>query len=110
MKSLVVLTLLPIAASESCDAIEKVNGFIGTGGLGFGYGGVNPGAQFPTAPLRLGPDTTYTVGNIGMRMKLSFLKLMLALFVLQDIAISLDTTTMMTRCGHSPTLIWLARE
>lgn len=53
------------ASDQSCHAVDGVNSFIGTGGLGYGYGGVNPGAQFPAGALRLGPDTTNTFGNIG---------------------------------------------
>ena len=30
---------------------------IGTGGIGYGAGGINPGAQVPFGSLRLGPDT-----------------------------------------------------
>ena len=36
-------------------------------GLAFGYGGINPGATYPAGPLRLGPDTSYTVGNADYR-------------------------------------------
>lgn len=31
----------------------------------FSIGGVNPGAQMPHGPMRLGPDTTNTLVNIG---------------------------------------------
>jgi len=48
-------------------AYDKVNSFIATGGLAYGYGGINPGAQYPFGALRLGPDTTYSVGDISWR-------------------------------------------
>ncbi len=54
-----------LASASSCPAVDGVNSFIGTGGLAYGYGGVNPGAQYPSGPLRLGPDSTNTVANIG---------------------------------------------
>ncbi len=54
------------SAAAACPAIEKVNPFIGSGGLAYGYGGVNPGAQLPYSPMRLGPDTTNTLANIGL--------------------------------------------
>lgn len=62
-----VSALLPVAAGAlgSCPAVDRVNSFIGTGGLGYGFGSVNPGAQFPHAPMRLGPDTTNTLANLG---------------------------------------------
>lgn len=55
------------ASANSCPAVDGVNSFIGTGGLAYGYGGVNPGAQYPSGPMRLGPDSTNTVANIGYR-------------------------------------------
>lgn len=54
-------------AAGSCPAVDSVNSFIGTGGIGFGYGGVNPAAQTPNGPMRLGPDTTNTMANVGYR-------------------------------------------
>lgn len=59
--------VLSIAGAEQCPALDNVNSFIGTGGLGFGYGGVNPGAQTPSGPMRLGPDSTNTMANVGYR-------------------------------------------
>jgi putative alpha-1,2-mannosidase len=44
----------------SCAQYDLVNPFIGTGGFGYGYGGLNPAAQLPHGPLRLGPDTMTT--------------------------------------------------
>lgn len=41
--------------------------FVHVQGIGFGYGGVNPGAQFPHGPLRLGPDTTNALPDVGYR-------------------------------------------
>ena len=40
-----------------------VNPLLGSGGLGFGAGSHNPGAQVPFGILRLGPDTVQRVGN-----------------------------------------------
>jgi len=34
-----------------------VDPIIGSGGIGYGAGGINPGAQVPFGSLRLGPDT-----------------------------------------------------
>jgi len=55
------------SALNTCPAIENVNGFIGTGGIGFGYGGVNPAAQYPHGALKLGPDTTNSFVDVGFR-------------------------------------------
>ena len=35
--------------------------------MAFGYGGVNPGAQYPHSPMRLGPDTTNGIFDVGYR-------------------------------------------
>ncbi len=64
---LAAVSVTAAASDPSCRAVDGVNSFIGTGGLAYGYGGVNPGAQYPTGAMRLGPDTTNTFGNIGMR-------------------------------------------
>ena len=61
------LAFIVEASAASCTAIEKVNPFIGSGGLAYGYGGVNPGAQYPHGALRLGPDTTNSFMDIGYR-------------------------------------------
>jgi predicted alpha-1,2-mannosidase len=39
-------------------ALELVDPFIGTGGLGFGYAALTPAAQMPNGLVKLGPDTT----------------------------------------------------
>jgi len=39
-------------------ALERVDPFIGTGGLGFGYAALTPAAQHPNGMVRVGPDTT----------------------------------------------------
>ena len=57
---------LPLALA-SCAQYEKSNVFIGTGGLAYGYGGINPGVSYPSGALRLGPDTTDSVADIGYR-------------------------------------------
>ena len=48
---------LCVAVGKPCDGFNGVSTFIGSGGPAYGYGGVNPGAQYPFSPLRLGPDT-----------------------------------------------------
>jgi hypothetical protein len=64
----ILVALLSYSVSSlNCDAYDKVNCFIASGGLGYGYGGINPGAQLPFSPLRLGPDTTDTVIDISYR-------------------------------------------
>lgn len=61
---LLVATLSIVAAVQNC---EQVNSFIATNGLGYGYGGVNPGAQVPFGALRLGPDTTTYIADMTWR-------------------------------------------
>lgn len=60
MKSLRFLAL--IAAAEA-SLTSFVNPLIGTGGLGFGAGSINPGPQVPGGAMRLGPDTTMVLGE-----------------------------------------------
>jgi putative alpha-1,2-mannosidase len=55
-----------VTASSKCGlAYDLVNPFIASGGPGFGYGAVNPGAQYPLSPLRVGPDTMSSVIDIN---------------------------------------------
>ena len=61
----VVLSLPTFSHSQS--NYDFANPFIGSGGPGFGYGGVNPGAQYPFGALRLGPDTSNTIADISFR-------------------------------------------
>jgi len=65
----VLLALLSLAVcDQECESLlAKVNPFVGTGGLTYGYGSLNPGAQAPFGALRLGPDTTATIANIAWR-------------------------------------------
>jgi predicted alpha-1,2-mannosidase len=56
-----------VSCGNALEACEQVNSFIATGGLAYGYGGINPGAQYPFGPLRLGPDTTYYLVDISYR-------------------------------------------
>ena len=52
---------------DSCSSlIENTNPFLGSAGLGYGYGSVSPAASYPQGPLRLGPDTT-TVADLGFQ-------------------------------------------
>eukprot|EP01032_Pedospumella_encystans_P007754 gene7754-9262_t len=71
MLALFIVTLGAVGSlvqgANVCDEYDKVNPFIGTGGLAYGYGGINPGAQLPFSPLRLGPDTTDTVVDLSYR-------------------------------------------
>ncbi|RYG68502.1 hypothetical protein EON64_05020 [archaeon] len=48
-------------------AYDKVNVFIASGGLAYGYGSINPGAQMPFGAMRLGPDTTIKAADVGYR-------------------------------------------
>ncbi len=61
------LALMSSAAGDNVPCCQQVNSFIGTGGPGYGYGGVNPGAQYPFGALRLGPDTTSSVVDLSFR-------------------------------------------
>ena len=47
--------------------IDATDGLIGSGGLGFGYGGLNPGAGFPYSPFRLGPDTQNSSADVAFQ-------------------------------------------
>jgi predicted alpha-1,2-mannosidase len=62
-----VLAWLNLIAASDLPGCQQVNGFIATGGPAYGYGGINPGAQYPFGALRLGPDTTTTVVDLSFR-------------------------------------------
>lgn len=50
------------AATEGAGSpplVAKVDTRIGSGGKGFGVGGINPGPQVPFGAMRLGPDTSF---------------------------------------------------
>jgi predicted alpha-1,2-mannosidase len=70
MKLLFFLLLL---LAESCgslkcnDLLDLTNPFIGSGGLGYGYGGISPAASFPRGALRLGPDTASSLADTGFQ-------------------------------------------
>jgi predicted alpha-1,2-mannosidase len=64
---LFIVVFINLSIVFSCVSVDKVNVFIASGGLAFGYGGVSPAAQFPNGALRLGPDTTNTLANIEYR-------------------------------------------
>lgn len=55
-----------VAALASHALVEYVDPFIGTGGVGFGIGSLNPGAQVPFGCMRLGPDTTDQTDGINI--------------------------------------------
>lgn len=61
----ILLACLFVLASEAVagDPSQFVDPFIGTGGVGFGIGSINPGAQAPFGALRLGPDTSLGLGT-----------------------------------------------
>lgn len=65
--SLIVAWLNVMNATADVPGCQQVNGFIATGGPGYGYGGINPGAQYPFGALRLGPDTTSTIVDLSFR-------------------------------------------
>ena len=55
-------------ALDDCRSeLQNVNMFLGTGGLAYGYGALNPAAQYPFGGLRLGPDTASTIADISYR-------------------------------------------
>lgn len=54
------LLLLKFAIASDTDGWSAVDTRLGTGGFGFGVGGINPGVQVPFGALRLGPDTSLT--------------------------------------------------
>ena len=56
--------LLFVAAAAKSN-IDVVDTRIGTGGLGWGVGGQNPGAQIPFGACRVGPDTS-TLMNVNL--------------------------------------------
>ena len=56
--------LLFVAATAKSN-IDVVDTRIGTGGLGWGVGGQNPGAQIPFGACRVGPDTS-TLMNVNL--------------------------------------------
>ncbi len=45
----------PITIEQALDAVDP---FIGTGGVGFGYAALTPAAQVPNGLVKLGPDTS----------------------------------------------------
>jgi len=45
-------------AAAATDGWSAVDTRLGTGGFGFGVGGINPGVQVPFGAMRLGPDTS----------------------------------------------------
>ena len=61
---LAVLAAVSVAVRHSAAPTEFVDPHIGTGGLGWGVGGTNPGAQVPFGALRLGPDTALGALNL----------------------------------------------
>eukprot|EP01031_Cornospumella_fuschlensis_P037388 gene37388-45400_t len=61
------VAVLTVVSAADTTAYDKVNVFIATGGLAYGYGSVNPGAQVPFGAVRLGPDTTIKAVDVGYR-------------------------------------------
>jgi predicted alpha-1,2-mannosidase len=61
-----ILLGLSNALSDKCATLlSKTDPMNGSGGLGYGYGSINPGSSFPRGAMRLGPDTTKSVANAG---------------------------------------------
>src|SRR5690348_9320345 len=54
---LVMVSVLGLAYGDCGEGYGFVNSFIGSSGVSWSYGGINPAAQLPYSPLRLGPDT-----------------------------------------------------
>lgn len=66
--SFALLFIISPNVAANCDFLNEVSPFIGSGGPAYGYGGINPGGQYPFAPLRLGPDSNNNfVSDIGFR-------------------------------------------
>lgn len=62
-----ILLLLACTAQEPTpiDLLPLVNPFVGTGGDGFGYGGLTPAATVPNGLVKVGPDTDLSGTNPG---------------------------------------------
>jgi predicted alpha-1,2-mannosidase len=50
---------------EPVDLFSRVDVFVGTGGYGFGYGGLSPAATVPSGMVKVGPDTSSNGSNPG---------------------------------------------
>ena len=48
------LYILNVNGRNTADVLKYVDPFIGSGGIGFGAGSLNPGAQIPFGSYRLG--------------------------------------------------------
>ncbi len=62
LHALAFAAIIGLAVAAPADYVST---FIGTGGVGFGIGSTNPGAQVPFGALRLGPDTSLGLGAIA---------------------------------------------
>ena len=61
-----LLLLACTAASwQAEDLLPEVRPLVGTGGLGFGYGGLSPAATAPNGLVKVGPDTSDQGLNLG---------------------------------------------
>ncbi len=63
MRAVLLLGSAAAAAATLPPPLSLVDPFIGSGGLGFGAGSHNPGAQIPFGSFRLGPDTGLRVAG-----------------------------------------------
>jgi putative alpha-1,2-mannosidase len=71
MRASLLLAILGLAVSWALDEpcaglLAKVNVFVGTGGLAYGYGSLNPSTN-PHGGMRLGPDTADSALDISWR-------------------------------------------
>lgn len=62
---MVVLLLACVATEQPVDLLPLVRPTVGTGGLGFGYGGLSPAATAPNGLVKVGPDTSNSGLNLG---------------------------------------------
>jgi predicted alpha-1,2-mannosidase len=69
-----IRTIVSSSSSSSpfASVSQYVDTTIGSGGLGFGYGSVGPGAQIPFGAYRVGPDTTFVLPTLDVELWLPF--------------------------------------
>ena len=63
----VVLAGAAFSPTECQALLQKADPFIGSGGLGYSYGSINPGCSVPRGAMRLGPDSTETTANLAFQ-------------------------------------------
>ena len=66
------VALAVCVSAAAAGLVDLVDTRIGTGGVGYGDGSLNPGAQVPFGAMRLGPDTTWVPVAGGQQVWLEF--------------------------------------